>query len=72
MDILPACLRTTCLPDTHGGQKRAVNLLRLELWWAVSHHVGTENQTCVLWKSSWGSLSHLSITHIPIILNPRC
>lgn len=43
------------LPSTHGGQKRAVELLRLKLQWSVSHHVGAGNQTRVLWKRSQGS-----------------
>ena len=39
------------MPGVYGGQKRmSLDSLGLEL--TVSHHVGTENQTWVLCKSS--------------------
>lgn len=41
-----------CVPDAHGGQKRELDPLKLELWMVVSHYVGTENGTQVLCKSN--------------------
>lgn len=43
---------TTCILDAHEGQKRVLDVLELELWMAVSHHVGSGNQTPVLCMSS--------------------
>lgn len=36
-----ACI--TCVPGACGGQKRAWDILELELWMVVSQHVGAEN-----------------------------
>lgn len=41
-----------CVLGPCRGQKRASNLLEIELQSAVSHHVGARSQTLVLWKSS--------------------
>jgi hypothetical protein len=43
-----------CVPRVPGalqGKKRVLNHLELELPTVVSHHLGTGNQTWVLWKS---------------------
>lgn len=46
------CVRVFCLHvySTIRGQKRASDLLRLELQRSVSYHVGVGNWTQVLWK----------------------
>lgn len=36
----------------HGGQRRVLDPLELELWTVVTHYVGTENWTQVLWRTS--------------------
>lgn len=41
---------------THGGQKKASDSLGLDLQMFVSHCVGAENQTLVLWRSSQCSI----------------
>jgi hypothetical protein len=40
MGILSTCLCTMCVPDDHGGQKKALGPLVLELKMVVSHHIG--------------------------------
>jgi hypothetical protein len=60
MDVLPACMSVY-----HGacrGQNKVSDILELELQMVVSHHVGAEAQTQVLYKSNKCSklLSHLS------------
>lgn len=40
------------VPGVLGDQKRALDLLELELWVVLSHHVDVENQTQALWKCS--------------------
>lgn len=45
----------TCMPNSHGNQKKASDPLEPELQPAVSSHVGSEKQNCVLHKSSKGS-----------------
>ena len=45
-------LCTTCELGTHGGQKRTLALLELELQMVVCHHMCAGSQTQVLWKSS--------------------
>lgn len=54
MFYLPVSLCITCMPNAHGGQKRA---LELELQAVVSHHVSALSQSHL---SSLGSclLSH--------------
>jgi hypothetical protein len=42
---------TTCMPDAHRGQKSVLEPLKLELQIIVTH-LGTWNQTQVLWNSS--------------------
>jgi hypothetical protein len=44
------CLCTKHMPDTHKGQKRALDTLGLKLQMVVNHHVGKGNQIPVLWK----------------------
>lgn len=53
------CVLHACSP--RGSQKRLSDALRMELKKAVIC-VGSGNQTCVIWKSSWCSepLIHLS------------
>lgn len=38
--------------ETHGGQKRILNFLELELQMVLSNHVDTGNNVCALWKST--------------------
>lgn len=53
MDVIPALhLRTMCMPNDQGGQKRLLGLCEQELQATESHHVGARNQTQVFWKSS--------------------
>ena len=40
-----------CACSTTGGQKRASDTLTVELWMAVSNHMGARNQTLVFCKS---------------------
>jgi hypothetical protein len=56
------CLITNYVPSGLKGQKRASDPLRLEFQMIVSCHMGAEDQTRVLWKSSqWSEpLIHLS------------
>lgn len=51
----------TCACSAHGGQKRGLDPLGLELESVVSCHVGTGNQSHALWESRWRPqlLSHL-------------
>lgn len=46
----------------HRGQKRPMDLLELEFWMAVSHHVGARTRSWVSYKNSKSSypLNHLS------------
>lgn len=41
------CMYTTCVLDASEGQKRASDLLELEVHVVLSHHVGAGNQTQV-------------------------
>lgn len=41
-----------CVPGAHRDQKRAPNLLELELQMVLRHHVGSGNQALDLSKSS--------------------
>lgn len=36
----------------HGGKRKVLDPLELELWTIVNHYVGTENLTQVLWRTS--------------------
>ena len=45
------CLCTAYIPGVHGGQKRVLDSLKLELQTVVSCPVGARNRTQVLWKS---------------------
>lgn len=40
VDALPVCLCTTCVPRVHGGQKKALDPLHLEVQTVVSCGVG--------------------------------
>jgi hypothetical protein len=40
-----------CMPGAHGGHKRALDPLELELQGVVSYHMGAGNQIQVLSKS---------------------
>lgn len=40
------------MPDAHGGQKRVLSPLKLELQTVVSWHMGAGNGAWFLWKSS--------------------
>lgn len=53
-------MRTTHAHDARGGQKRVSEPIELTLKVVVSHLMGVENPTWVLWKSRWCLLSHLS------------
>ena len=46
--FLHVCLCTVCMPDAHGGQRRALDLLKLELQMVVNHCVGARNKTQIL------------------------
>lgn len=39
-------------PGSCGGQKKVLDLLKLELQMAVSHYVGAGSWTWIFWKSS--------------------
>lgn len=52
ISILTACMNTQCMPRACRGQKKAVDLVELELWMVVSCHVGAEIRTQVLCKDS--------------------
>lgn len=56
---LSVCLHHMCA-GTHGGQKRALDPLGLELQTVVSLHAGAGNQTQVLCKSHREPLSQCS------------
>lgn len=43
------CVYAPCMPSGHGGQKRALYLLELEV---VSHHVGAGNRIQLLYEGS--------------------
>lgn len=49
-----ACMNvcTACIPGARGSQKCVLDSLERELGPVGSHHVGTRNQTRVLWQSS--------------------
>lgn len=57
-----ACMPTTCMYGTHGGQKRTVDTLRIELLkLVVSHEVGARKHFWVLRKNKCSySLRHPS------------
>lgn len=46
------CMSAPFVCSAGGGQKRALDLLGLELRLIVSHSVSAGNQTPILWKSS--------------------
>lgn len=46
----------TCAPDTLGGQKKASDTLKLELWMLINPHGGARNQTQVLCKGNWQAI----------------
>lgn len=50
------CLCTMFMPDAHGGQKRVLSPLKLELQTVASWHMGAGNGAWFLWKSSQHSL----------------
>jgi hypothetical protein len=52
MITLPTYVYALCVCNAHRGQKTVVDPLELRLQMTVSSHVGAENQTQVLWKSS--------------------
>jgi hypothetical protein len=53
MGVLLACVCVHCMSATHGGRKRALDPVRLELSKdGLSYHVDAETQAQVLWKSS--------------------
>lgn len=54
MSVLPVYMYvcTMSVSDAHGGQKKELDTLKLELWRVVSYHVGAENRTQVLCKSN--------------------
>lgn len=47
---LHVCVCTTCIFGAHGGQKRVLDPLELQLF--VRHHVGVRHRTWVLCRSS--------------------
>lgn len=53
------CMGTIGIPGGSGGQKKAPDPLKLELWMIVSHHVDAGNQSWVLCKTS--TLNHLAL-----------
>ena len=52
VSCLPICMCTVCEPGACRGQKGALDPQELELQMVGGCHVGAENQTQVLWKSS--------------------
>lgn len=52
--FLHVYLCTTCIPDAHGGQKKALDSPRTGVT-VLSHHVGAGNGTWVLRKKTWCS-----------------
>jgi hypothetical protein len=42
------CMCSVFVPDTHRGQNKALNPLKLELQTVISQHVGAGNRTWVL------------------------
>ena len=44
---LHVCICTTFLLGAHGGQKRVLDSLEIELWVVINHCVGAGNQTWV-------------------------
>lgn len=42
---LPVCMCTTFMPDSYRGQKRASNVLELELQMIMSYNVGYGSKT---------------------------
>lgn len=56
MSVLSACMPVYfCIPGMHGGQKRALDTLRLELKLFVRQHVSAKYQTWVHCKSNMHS-----------------
>jgi hypothetical protein len=51
-NVLPVCMHTMYMPGAFGDQKKALDTLALGLHMVMSHHVGAENETWVLSKSS--------------------
>jgi hypothetical protein len=49
--VLLACMSIIYVSGAHEDQKRASDPLELELQTVVSHHVGSRNQTWVLWRN---------------------
>lgn len=47
---LHACLRDVCLPGTFGWKNRVFDSIELSLQMVLSHYVGTEYRTQVLWN----------------------
>lgn len=62
MFYLYLCLCTACVCRTYRGQKKALDLLVLELQMVVSHPIGSGSWSYVLWKNNQYSysLSYLS------------
>lgn len=54
-----------CILDAHGGQKRGLYLVELELQMVASCHMGTRNQTWVLSTKSLTALSHQEMSPAP-------
>lgn len=52
MYVLLACLCTICMSGACEGQKRALDILKLELQMFVNHYVYAGNETQVLGKST--------------------
>ena len=48
--FLPTCMYAMCVPGACRGQKKALDLLELELRMVVSHHVGAGNEILVFCK----------------------
>lgn len=52
MSALHVCQCITCIPGAHRGQKRASDLLQLELWTVVNHLRGARNKPEFLCKDT--------------------
>ena len=64
---LHVCMCTICISDASGGQRKAADLLKLELRMIVSHHVGSGNQTWVICVSNESSTTEPSSQTLSLI-----
>lgn len=64
---------TMCMPDSHRGRRKTLDLLELGLQMVVKHHVDTENWTWVFCKDSWAvSPAPQILSYTPGVYYPWC